>query len=314
MQTNISQLLPADVYQAAVNANTPSLANPFATMADIGGGGSSDLATVLTAGNTTADGQVIAALNGNAFLNLRNGADNAVRLQAGSDYIALGNSNFGAYGGDIATDLAFGSIIVNPAGAAISLFKSDFTKFGQISVIENSTADQNSGLIPNYPTVLSSQDYTVKQNVVNSVTLGGYQIIQKTNNTAYLNQLGYNKSNEGFELIINHTTPTADRTQTHQNADGIIALQIISISVSANHNAIANQLVLMTTGATDKTVTFPASPIKDDIIEVSKRDLAAGNCIVDGNGNLINGLATDTIQFQNTSNTYHFDGTNWIKK
>ena len=37
--TRMSRPLPADQYNAAVNANAPSAANPFATMADVGGGG-----------------------------------------------------------------------------------------------------------------------------------------------------------------------------------------------------------------------------------------------------------------------------------
>ena len=32
---DIGQLLPKDVYDAAVNAASPSAANPFATMADV---------------------------------------------------------------------------------------------------------------------------------------------------------------------------------------------------------------------------------------------------------------------------------------
>ena len=38
MDTKISQMLPAAIYQAAVNANVPGLSNPFATMADVSGG------------------------------------------------------------------------------------------------------------------------------------------------------------------------------------------------------------------------------------------------------------------------------------
>ena len=39
--TDIKQLLPKNVYDAAVGANAPSAANVYATMADVGGGGSS---------------------------------------------------------------------------------------------------------------------------------------------------------------------------------------------------------------------------------------------------------------------------------
>jgi hypothetical protein len=39
--TDIKQLLPKNVYDAAVGANAPSAANVYATIADVGGGGSS---------------------------------------------------------------------------------------------------------------------------------------------------------------------------------------------------------------------------------------------------------------------------------
>ena len=39
MATDIKRELPNDEYQAATNANGPSLANPFATMTDISAGG-----------------------------------------------------------------------------------------------------------------------------------------------------------------------------------------------------------------------------------------------------------------------------------
>ena len=59
--SNIRQLLPANVYQAALNSHTPSSSNPFATISDltsIGGG------SVITASN----GQVIYKNNSGAFV------------------------------------------------------------------------------------------------------------------------------------------------------------------------------------------------------------------------------------------------------
>lgn len=43
--TDIKQLLPKNVYDAAVGANAPSAANVYATMADVGGGGGSSAGT-----------------------------------------------------------------------------------------------------------------------------------------------------------------------------------------------------------------------------------------------------------------------------
>jgi hypothetical protein len=76
---------------------------------------------------------------------------------------------------------------------------------------------------------------------------------------------------------------------------------LVTTAQSINYNAVANDLVLMTTGASDKTVTLNASPTKDDIVGVSKADSGTGNVITDGNGNNINGSATTTIKKQYTT-------------
>lgn len=80
---------------------------------------------------------------------------------------------------------------------------------------------------------------------------------------------------------------------------------------STNYNAVNGDYVDMTTGATNKTVTFPAGPILDDIIDVAKADSGAGNVIADGNGNNINGFSTVTLNAQYQSLTFQFNGTEW---
>lgn len=65
------RLLPKDVYDAAVGANTPSSSNVFATMADIGGGTPS-LSAVLTVGDTGTAGQNIHLVGG--LLDISNNA------------------------------------------------------------------------------------------------------------------------------------------------------------------------------------------------------------------------------------------------
>jgi len=73
------------------------------------------------------------------------------------------------------------------------------------------------------PSLVSSQNSTLIQGLYNSVILAGLNIIAKTNNTAYLNQLAFNLGG-AFETVIDHTVATADRLQTLQDADGTIAL------------------------------------------------------------------------------------------
>jgi len=100
---------------------------------------------------------------------------------------------------------------------------------------------------------------------------------------------------------------------------------------SANYNVMAyDDVVFMTTGATNKTVTLAYSQIGflessiilnintvDTTLEYGKQitikkvDSGAGNVIIDGNGALIDGAATYTIYTQYDSVTLQWDGTNW---
>lgn len=82
---------------------------------------------------------------------------------------------------------------------------------------------------------------------------------------------------------------------------------------SANYNAIASDLIDMTTGAIGKIVYFPLVPVKDDLIKVTKADAGAGAITVDGNGKNINGSATDVINNQYTFVSYQYNGTEWRK-
>ena len=102
---------------------------------------------------------------------------------------------------------------------------------------------------------------------------------------------------------------------------------------SANYNVKAyDDVVFMTTGATNKTVTlgyvlpgYLESSIVLNIntvdttleygkqITIKKVDSGAGNVIIDGNGALIDGAATITLTTQYESVTLQWDGTNWNK-
>jgi len=100
---------------------------------------------------------------------------------------------------------------------------------------------------------------------------------------------------------------------------------------SADYNVKAyDDVVFMTTGATNKTVTlayaqigFLESTVILNIntvdttfeygkqITIKKVDSGAGDVIIDGNGALIDGAATYTIYTQYDSVTLQWDGTNW---
>lgn len=89
---------------------------------------------------------------------------------------------------------------------------------------------------------------------------------------------------------------------------------IVTKAVSINTAALVSDLILMTTGATDKTVTLPVTPVKDDVISVSKVDNGLGSCVVDGNGKNINGNNSITITKQYTSITIQYSGVEWVIK
>jgi hypothetical protein len=100
---------------------------------------------------------------------------------------------------------------------------------------------------------------------------------------------------------------------------------------SADYNVKAyDDVVFMTTGATDKTVTLTYNLPEyldstvvlnindvDTTLEYTKRitikkvDSGAGNVIIDGDGALIDGSATQTITTQYEFLTLQWDGTNW---
>ena len=78
--TDIKQLLPKDVYDAAIGANAPSASNVFATIADVGGITPS-LSAVLAVGNTTGAQSLIVSAGGEIRIQT---AGNALRYTGGA--------------------------------------------------------------------------------------------------------------------------------------------------------------------------------------------------------------------------------------
>ncbi len=170
-----------------------------------------NLQQVLTVGNSTGSNDIIVQDN------------KVIKSSTGNTVITFNANSMTINAGSFATDIAVANLTMSSLGNSMALFKSDFSKIGFFQVIENSTGNQTTGTLPNYPVVSGSQNSTINQNVINTSINGGNNIIAKTNNTDYSNQNGYNTGTAG-ELIVNHTPSTTDRTQTHQDADGTIAL------------------------------------------------------------------------------------------
>ena len=191
------------------------------------------LPSVLAVDNTTGsndidvnNGQLLKAENGNAAINLRNlGVNGQISIDA--DGIQLN-------GGTFFVSAAVGNVTVSPSGNSLSLFKGDFTKIGDISIVNNDSGNVVTQTFPSYPVTSASQDGTINSGVINSVFLGGIDMIMKTNNTAYCNQLAFN-TGEAFETVLKYNTPTANNNITIQDGSGTLAfLSDITPSLTFN--------------------------------------------------------------------------------
>ena len=91
------------------------------------------------------------------------------------------------------------------------------------------------------------------------------------------------------------------------NSDSLTTVEKV-----ADYSANPGEYVSMTTGVTNKVVTFPASPAKDDIIGAYKYDNGAGWVNLDGNGKLINGLAIQSLKLIGESFICKYTGSEWL--
>lgn len=115
-------------------------------------------------------------------------------------------------------DFFKGSIAVSIDNVDMTLIGGGFTRFGSIRMADNLSGDIPYVDIPSFPANIASQDPLVKQNIYNSVSLGGEDIIIKTNDSAYVNKLAFN-AGEAFETVLDYITATQDNTITFPNAD-----------------------------------------------------------------------------------------------
>lgn len=195
---DITRFLPYNEYQAAVNANSPSAGNPFATIADLPG--TPDLATVLGIGNTTS-GNDISLTSGDAIL-IANGGnhgyiikspDNLTYIAINSNAIQINNNiNGGGFqfnaGGTLSPIAltATGAINVNSSVAVEIInnnlrFQSNGNKFNVVAnaslgATHTATFQDASGIvaylsdIPAAPTTLYSGDSTIGSGRVATLT------------------------------------------------------------------------------------------------------------------------------------------------
>lgn len=232
------------------------------------------LTSVLTTGNTTADGQVLRALNGGGQLNLRNSVDGVVSLT--TDYGVEGESGLYLTKTDAAlfSDAWNRGFIVG--GVGIEMWNQDSVEANRsikvqvglsnpIFLHDNTSADRSSPVGNNFATFLGTANSTIKIGVVNSVVIAGASQIAKTSNTAYVPQLGFFKSGT-IEGLLRSETLTEDRTWDLPNGSGILALtsdivnQTESLVVAAS-----DETTELTTGTNKITFRMPYGFTLSDI-------------------------------------------------
>ena len=83
------------------------------------------------------------------------------------------------------------------------------------------------------------------------------------------------------------------------------------VEKSANYTAVNNDIVWVTTGASNITITLPPATA-NAYITVTKVDSGSGKVIVDGDGaETINGSATQEMTLQDESFVMCSNGTEW---
>lgn len=136
--------------------------------------------------------------------------------------------------------------------------------------------------------------------------------------------------------IVGDNISVAENTSNFSYVNGQVSTSVFNDkavvkNVSTNYDVLAfDDTILVTTGATDKTITLEylfdsylesnvllnISGFEVDLtytkrISIKKVDSGAGNVIIDGDGANIDGGATYTIYTQYDSVTLQWDGTNW---
>ena len=200
---------------------TETMVQILALLPTGGGLGSENLLQTLANGNITgandieiSNSQVIKAENGNSSIDLRNGGIDGSIFIKGDSY----NNRMGTFFVDDVVSTMNGG----QTGMGIGLWKGDLSKLGQIYILNNEIIDVSSGSLPNYPTLLGSQLCVVKAGVINTTILAGINLIAKTDNTAYGNQIGFNAGLAG-EMLLKHTPNAGNFVATLKPETGTIA-------------------------------------------------------------------------------------------
>ena len=232
---------------------TTGASNTFVLTSDADGnaswvaapGGAGSLAATLVIGSITGGNNIITS-NGDVIrgvtkgeLNLRNGSDGAILLASdlagsygesgldiASDFVAIFTQAFDGFL-DITSGVKLNSSwVINAANAdTIAIQASNLVGGDQFNAFNNEIQDLTSNASGDVNgSAVSARNATLKSGVTNSVALGGVGSIVKTDDTAYVQQLGFTET-AVIEGLMSSATLTASRTWTLPDSTGTIALQ-----------------------------------------------------------------------------------------
>lgn len=200
------------------------------------------LTNVLTAGNTTANGQTIDALNGGGQLDLRQGSNSVVALTTDNGgftqswwfgnttvmQVGYGSGNwFEADALEVkmkvpAASAPFVSVDFDEikCGKAVALTAdtNPFLLFSTVNATTLVAGGSTRGIVLNNSGALT---YNAGVTYSSAISVSGGTI--KTNSTAYTTQIGFIRSGDAFESLLVRSPLTADVTHTLQASSGILA-------------------------------------------------------------------------------------------
>lgn len=210
-----------------------------------GGGGAtnSTIADVLANGNQMADGQSIQSNDDDVILKMAGAVDNekfSLESLSARSKLFINNESFIIEKDSADTpdnEIANSQISMNGYTSSIG------NKFTD----ENDSSRNRSGaigiinvegyrlLVPGdylgpyeqdkkeSPAIICNGGYAIHFDVYNSVIIGGNRIRAKKSNSAYVNQIAFNKSFSSFDTVLEHETPTQDNVLTLPNKSGTVA-------------------------------------------------------------------------------------------
>lgn len=152
------------------------------------------------------------------------------------------------------------------------------------------------------------------QAVNNSVAVGGDNMLVKTDNTAYVNQISLQPAGNVNDGLLTPPVLTADVTWDLPNASGRVLIQRVVDVAATPHTAVDGETILVdaATAGGNVTVDLPAAA-NNMRITVKKVDAGVNTVILDPNAaELIEGGATHTLTAQWEVVTIVSNGTSWF--